>query len=84
MQKQPILTPALAAELDHNSLLDAERPTAKGANRSESAIIAASVSRIGFHDRLPAGIRHRDHNGCLMNVEPNILFTVDKGAPFRR
>src|ERR1700680_2896601 len=36
----------------------------------------------GFHDQLTGGIPHRDHDGCLMNVEPNILFTVHKGAPF--
>jgi hypothetical protein len=32
----------------------------------------------------PRRIHHRHHNGCLMNVEPNILFIVHEGAPFCR
>jgi hypothetical protein len=34
----------------------------------------------GFHDQLAGRIHDRDHDSCLMNVEPNILFTVDQGA----
>src|SRR5437773_8863859 len=36
----------------------------------------------GFHDYLALSIHHRYGDGCLMNVQPNILFTVHKGAPF--
>src|SRR6267154_2329452 len=32
----------------------------------------------GLHDYLASAIHHRDRDGCLMHVEPNILFT----APF--
>src|SRR6266481_339990 len=38
----------------------------------------------GFHDYLALRIHHRYADRCLMNVEPNILFTVHKGAPFPR
>src|SRR2546428_12402977 len=38
----------------------------------------------GLHDYLASAIHHRDRDGCLMHVEPNILFTVHEGAPFRR
>ena len=38
----------------------------------------------GFHYYLALRIHHRYADGCLMNVQPNILFTVHKGAPFRR
>src|SRR5438132_10021454 len=31
-----------------------------------------------------SGIHYRDRDGCLMHVEPNILFTVHQGAPFCR
>jgi hypothetical protein len=30
----------------------------------------------------PPTDHHRDRDGCLMNIEPNILFTVHEGAPF--
>jgi len=33
---------------------------------------------------LPAESVTATHDGCLMNVETNILFTVHKDAPFRR
>src|SRR5947207_10670738 len=29
----------------------------------------------GFHDNLALGIHHRHGDRCLMNIEPNILFT---------
>ena len=38
----------------------------------------------GFHDDLALEIHHRDRNRCLMNVEPNILFTAHRGCSFRR
>jgi len=38
----------------------------------------------GLHHQLTCGIHHRDHYGCLMNIEPNILFIVHEGAPFCR
>src|SRR5947207_6183276 len=36
----------------------------------------------GFHDYLALSIHHRYADGCLMHVQPNILFTAHKGAPF--
>lgn len=38
----------------------------------------------GFHDYLALRIHHRYAHRCLMIVQPNILFTVYKCAPFRR
>src|SRR3989442_355437 len=38
----------------------------------------------GFHNYFASGIHYRDRDGCLMHVEPNILFTVHQGAPFCR
>src|SRR6266568_8192093 len=38
----------------------------------------------GLHHELTRGIHQRDHDGCLMNVQPNILFIVHEGAPFCR
>src|SRR5438132_14366506 len=38
----------------------------------------------GFHDNLALGIHHRHGDRCLMNIEPNILFTDHSGCYFRR
>ena len=48
--------------------------------------VGAEVARFGlqdgFHDQLTSRIHHRDHDRCLTNVQPNILFIVHEGAPF--
>jgi hypothetical protein len=36
----------------------------------------------GFHDQLTRRIPHGYYNGCLVNVQPNILFIVHKGCSF--
>src|SRR5206468_1994204 len=35
----------------------------------------------GFHYQLATRIHHCDRDRCLMNIQPNILFTVHEGAP---
>jgi|SRR5580700_6221887 hypothetical protein len=35
-----------------------------------------------FHHQLAAGIHDRYRDRCLMNIEPNILFASQLGAPF--
>jgi hypothetical protein len=45
-------------------------------------MVAALVSRMDSMTNLPDESITDDHDGCLMNVQPNILFTVHEGAPF--
>jgi hypothetical protein len=37
-----------------------------------------------FHDQLARVVQHSDCDGCLMDIEANILFRVHEGAPFCR